>query len=510
MNEKAQRSVNGLYELTDSGNAEAETSAYYNKDLAPTKISERTWNTYHIAMLWVGMSIAVPNFAMASSLISVGMSPWLAILTVLLGSVIILIPIQLNSHAGTKYGLPFPIFARLSFGTLGGHLPSILRALVACGWNAIQSWIGGKALVAIAGCFVPSVNKNPASVYVGFAVFLFLTWLIAVAGSEYIKYLEAIGSPVLIVLVGLLFVWSLWIAKGSGYGFADLLAIKTDMTSIAENGGFMYVFLGGITASIAWWASMALNIPDFSRYAKSQKSQFWGQLYGMPIMMTVCAFVGVVFGMATKVAYGKAIFDPTEVLTLIDNKPITILCAIGVILATLTTNIAANVMAPANGISNIFPKKISYRTGVTVSCLIAVAFRPWWIYSGAGSFVYGWLNIIGGILSPVAAIFIADYYFKKKTRVDLLQIFKGRGSKYWYKNGINSKAVIAWVCGFLLPTLGSLHVPGLSWISANGYIFGFVVSYVVYMLLMKNETSSDTSEEEFSEMTENDDLVSEN
>ena len=338
--------------------------------------------------------------------------------------------------------------------------------------------------------------------FIGFGIFLLLTWWVTVMGSESIKYLEAIGSPVLIVLTAMLLIWSIMLGAGGGYSFGDLLKASTDMTTINASGGFLYVFMGGLTANIAFWATMALNIPDFSRYAKNQKAQFRGQLYGMPVMMAACAFIGAIFAQSTKLVFGTAMFDPTAVLPLIGNGFIQFLVSIGVILATITTNIAANVVAPANGFSNISPKRISYKMGVTISCLLAILYRPWWIFGGAGAYIFGWLNTYGGILAPVAAIFIADYYIVKKRNIDVMALFQGKEGRYWYQGGWNIKAVIAWVVGFALPTLGNFGVPSLKWIAANGYVFGFAVAFVVYVLLMKNETVSFISDEEEEAMTE--------
>lgn len=503
MSKYTQKEIGGLYELTDAARAELSTSKYYNEDLAPTPVSARTWSTYHIAMLWVGMSVCIPSFTMASGLVVLGLSPWLAVFNVALGNIIILVPIQLNSHAGTKYGLPFPPFARLAFGSIGAHVPSLSRALTACGWNAIQCWIGGGAVVTLIASFVPAFQNVPAAPFIGFGIFLFLTWWITVMGSESIKYLEAIGSPVLIVLTAMLFIWSIMLANGGGYSFSDLLAAKTDMDAITTNGGFAYIFLGGLTANIAFWATMALNIPDFSRYAKSQKNQFRGQLYGMPLMMAACAFIGAIFAQATKLVMGNAIFDPTQVLPMIDNAFIKFLVSVGVILATITTTIAANVVAPANGFSNISPKRISYKMGVTIACILSILYRPWWIFGGAGAYIFTWLNGYGGILAPVAAIFIADYYIVKKRNIDVMALFQGKEGRYWYQSGWNIRAIIAWVAGFILPTLGTFgHVASLKWVSANGYVIGFAIAFVLYIVLMKSETVSFISDDEEEAMTE--------
>lgn len=502
MSQYTQKETGGLYELTDAARAQLADSKYYNEDLAPTSVSQRTWTTYHIASLWIGMSICIPSFTMASSLVALGLSPWLAVFNVALGNLIILIPIQLNSHAGTKYGIPFPVFARLTFGSVGAHIPSLSRALTACGWCAIQSWIGGGAFVTMVAVFAPSFRDLPAAPFIGFGLFLILVYWITVNGSDAIKLLEALGAPILVILTLGLLIWAYLLCTGEGFTVADTIQAATDVDLVNSNGGFMYVFLGGLTANIAFWATMALNIPDFSRYAKSQKAQFRGQLYGMPLMMAICAFIGAYFAQSTKLVFGEAMFDPTGVLALLDSKVLAFIMAIFVVLATLTTNIAANVVAPANGFSNVSPKRISYKTGVLLTCILAILYRPWWIFGGAGAYIFGWLNTYGGVLAPVAAIFIADYYIVKKRNIDVMALFQGKEGRYWYTNGWNIKAVVAWVAGFILPTLGNLGVSALSWVAANGYFVGFAIGFVVYILLMRGPSPSFVTDEEHEAMTE--------
>jgi len=502
MSQFTQTETGGLYELTDAARAQLVDSKYYNEDLAPTSVSQRTWTTYHIASLWIGLSICIPSFTMASSLVTLGLSPWLSVFNVALGNIIILIPIQLNSHAGTKYGIPFPVFARLTFGSIGAHIPSLSRALTACGWCAIQSWIGGAAIVTVVAVFVPSFEGMASAQFIGFGIFLLLVYLITVKGSEGIKWLEALGAPILVALSLGLFIWATLLAGNAGFSFAQILESTSDPALIEASGGFWYVFLGGLTANIAFWATMALNIPDFSRYAKSQKAQFRGQLYGMPLMMAICAFIGAYFAQATKLALGTAFFDPTAVLPLIGNKLIAFIVAVFVIIATLTTNIAANVVAPANGFSNVSPKRISYKTGVLIALILSIFYRPWWIFGGAGAYIFGWLNTYGGMLAPIAAIFIADYYVIKKRNIDVMALFQGSEGRYWYSGGWNIKAVIAWVAGFILPLLGNLGVDALMWFGANGYFIGFAIAFVVYWALMKGPSASFVSDEEVEAMTQ--------
>ncbi|MDD6647417.1 MAG: NCS1 family nucleobase:cation symporter-1 [Firmicutes bacterium] len=512
---------NGLFELTDAARAELVSSKYYNEDLAPTSVSQRTWTTYNITMLWVGMAICIPSLSLASGLIGMGVSPWLSVLNVALGNLIILIPIQLNSQIGTKYGIPFPLFARLTFGTRGAQLPAILRAITACGWTSVQAWVGGGAVAAIIGCFahnfadatwtvgLPSwggIQTVAAGQFIGYIIFIaFIGW-IAYNGMEQIKWIQNIGGPILIIVMIALLIWAASVAKDAGYGFWEVMAQPNDDALIEGSGGFAFIYLSGLMGNIAFWATMALNIPDFSRYARSQKDQFRGQLYGMPLPMAFCAFIGAYFAQATKLAYGQAMFDPTGVFYHIENKIIVFIAALGVVAATVTTCVAANVVAPANGFSNIAPKKISYKIGVIITiCIAFFILQAWWIYGSGGAY-FTWMNAYGTILAPIAAIFIADYFVCKQRRADIASLFKGEDGKYWYSNGINWAAIIAWVVAFIFPLLTYFGMQGAFWtfINSINYIWSFVLGFVVYIILMKTSLAgkSFVTEEEHEAFTD--------
>ena len=511
---------NGLFELTDAARAELVSSSYYNEDLAPTSVSQRTWTTYNITMLWVGMAICIPSLSLASGLIGMGVSPWLSVLNVALGNVIVLIPIQLNAQIGTKYGIPFPLFARLTFGTLGAQIPAILRAITACGWTSVQAWVGDGAVGAIIGCFankfadsdriinIPSWGgMTPVAVgqFIGYVIFIIFIGWVAYTGMDQIKWIQNIGGPLLLAVMIALLIWSYSIVP-DGVGFFEVMSQSSDDALIAQNGGFAFVYLSGLMGNIAFWATMALNIPDFSRYARSQKDQFRGQLYGMPVPMAFCAFVGAYFAQATKMAYGEAMFDPTGVFYHLENKILIFIAALGVVAATVTTCVAANVVAPANGFSNVAPKKISYKKGVVITIIIAFfVLQAWWIYGSGGAY-FTWMNAYGTVLAPIAAIFIADYFVCKKQRIDVASLFKGSNGRYWYSSGFNMAAVIAWVVAFIFPLITYFGVQGSFWtfINSINYIWSFIIGFVLYVILMKTSMakSSYVTEEEHESFTD--------
>ena len=508
MSKITQQERNGLFELTAEAKADLEKSPYYNPDLAPTTVEQRNWSTASICNLWIGMSICIPSLTLASSLVALGVSPILSVLNVILGNLIVLIPIQLNSKIGTKYGIPFPIFSRMTFGNKGTHLPTLSRSIIACGWTSIQAWVGGGAVAALIGIVVPMFADQSNTVampgndsvvvgqLIGFFIFMVFVFFVAYNGLDQVKWVQDIGGPVLVVVIVLLMFFSISMIHKAGFTVAEAFRQGNDMALIEANGGFAFVYMAGLTANIAFWATMALNIPDFSRYAKSVKSQFNGQMLGMPLPMALCAFVGALFAQATRLTTGEAQFDPSAVFYYVDNKLLVAICAIGVVMATITTCVAANVVAPSNGFSNMAPTKISYKKGVIITVIIAVVvMQPWFIYGSGAAYIFTWLNNYGTIIAPVAAILIADFFFVKKELVDVAGLYQGEGGRYWYSGGWNGCAMIAWVCAFIIPLLGNtvLAYNGqgspnfIQYLAANGYIVSFVIAMVVYVALMNGK-----------------------
>ncbi|MFI3173831.1 MAG: cytosine permease [Bacillota bacterium] len=528
MSKVTQQEKNGLFELTPQATEDLKVSQYYNPDLAPTTVEQRNWNTSTICNLWIGMSICIPALSLSAALVSLGVSPMLAVINVILGNLIVLIPIQLNSKIGTKYGIPFPIFSRLTFGNKGTQIPTLSRSVVACGWTAVQSWVGGGAVAALLGIGIPLFKDQSATIalpgnsavnigqLIGFFIFMAVILWVAYNGMDQIKWVQNIGGPILVIVIVALLAWSINEISASGYTLGDAFAVGNDAALIEANGGFAFVYMAGLTGNIAFWSTMALNIPDFSRYADSQKSQFMGQLMGMPIPMALCAFVGATFAQATVYSYGEPMFDPTGVFYFVDNPFLIIVCALGVIMATVTTCVAANVVAPANGFSNMSPTKITYKKGVIITCVIATfVTQPWWIYGSGAGYIFTWLNNYGTILAPVAAILIADYFIVKKEMVDVAGLYAGEGGRYWYNGGWNKNAYIAWIISFIIPLVGNtvFSYSGTSgvapnfiqYLAANGYIVSFVLGFGVYVLLMKNTVNQPhqgyVTEQEYNEMT---------
>src|ERR1700685_1474610 len=396
--------VEGPTSLTDAYGLRADPQLY-NSDLAPTTITQRTWGTYNYIALWFSMSMEVTTYMLASSLIAGGMNWKQAIGTILLGNLIVLVPMLLNAHAGAKYGIPFPVLVRASFGVRGANVPAVLRALVACGWFGIQTWIGGQAIFAMLKILWPQVPAG--GIWVCFFAFWALNIFVIWKGIETIKYLEGVAAPFMLA-VGLLLLW--WILRMAG-GLGPVLSAPSKFHSTAE---FMRFFIPSLTGMVGFWATVALNIPDFTRYAKSQRAQAVGQALGLPAAMTLYSFIGVAATSAAVVLFGEAIWDPVALLGRFHQPAVASIALIALLVATLNTNVAANVVSPSNDFSNLNPQLISFRTGGFITGVLGVLMMPWKLLGDYSAYIFGWLVGYSGLLGPIAGVMIADYFIVRR------------------------------------------------------------------------------------------------
>ena len=467
-----------------------------NEDLLPVMPEQRTWNWWHIASLWIGMAICIPTYTLASGLIASGWTWQAAVGAVILGNVVVLIPIALNSHAGTRYGIPFPVLARASFGVLGANVPALLRGLVACGWFGIQTWIGGWAIYKLIEVLWPGIATLPQILpafvglntgeFVCFMIFWAMNVWIVLRGMDSIKLLETWGSPFLLAVGVALLIWA-WVRAG---GLGPMLANPTVGPGRPAVGG---VFGAGLTSAVAFWGTMALSIPDFSRYARTQRDQVIGQAVGLPATMALFAFIGAAVTNATVVIFGTRIADPVALLARIGGPFMIMLSMAVLIVATLTTNIAANIVAPANAFSNLAPHKITFKQGAMITSVIGILMMPWRLYNDAATYIFTWLIGYGALLGPVAGIMITDYFLVRRGHLTLNDLYKRHGA-YEYSRGFNWIAIGALGIG-IAPSL-----PGFIWAlqgtsaEASGlfgafynwaWFAGFFISGAVYLVGMK-------------------------
>jgi NCS1 family nucleobase:cation symporter-1 len=480
-----------IVELTEDVSA----SPLYSEDFAPVPALKRNWSVGNIAAIWIGMAVCIPTYMLSSSLINQGMNWWQALITILLGNVIVLIPMVLNAHVGTKYGIPLPVFLRLNFGIDGSILASLLRGLVACGWFGIQTWIGGAAIYQMALVFLPDLANAPfLGEFIGinlaqlacFLLFWAMNIYIIYRGIDSIKVLETWAAPFLLLIGACMLGWAWW-EVGS---MSDILDASYTLSQNSDV-KFWKIFWPNLTAMVGFWATLSLNIPDFTRYAKSQKDQVLGQVLGLPTTMVFYSFIGIAVTSATVLIFGEAIWDPVLLLGKFDSAFVVILSMLGLTIATLSTNIAANVVTPANGIANIAPKKISFKMGGYITGVIGIIIFPWKLMADPSGYIFTWLIAYSALLGAIAGIMICDYYIIRKTELNLADLYKKNGPH----KGWNQPAWIAFVLSIapvvpgFLATVNIITPESVGAFLVELYSYAwfvtFGVSFLAYYILKK-------------------------
>src|SRR5690349_3661543 len=452
----------GRVELVDLQRVKA--SPLYNHDLAPVPVARRNWSTYNYAALWISMAHCIPTYMLASGLMTSGMSWGQALFTILLGNTIVLVPILLNSHPGTKYGIPFPVFARAAYGTFGSNLPALMRALVACGWFGIQAWIGGQALQTFFGSIIPDwqylvggpIDGHTPTEWLSFLLFWGLNIFIIYRGMNLLRAVENWAAPFVLVMTAILLVWMVYEAGGIGF----LLHEPDKFSTLGE---FWAIFIPSLTAMIGFWATLSLNMPDFTRFGRSQREQALGQVVALPTTMTLFAAMGVIITSAAAIVFphmpAADLWDPVKLVGQFSQPLVVAISMFTVVVATLAVNIAANVVSPANDFANAFPKLISFRTGGLITGLLGIAIQPWKLLADPSGYIYTWLLGYSGGLGSIAGVLVADYWFVRRTNLRLADLYRRKG-EYAYKGpGVNHLAIAATLFGCFLAWIGLLVKP---------------------------------------------------
>jgi NCS1 family nucleobase:cation symporter-1 len=474
----------GIVTLTQKAAREASRHAeLWNDDLRPCTPLEHNWRASRFASLWIGMCLCIPTYSLASGMIALGMNWWEAVLTILVGSAVVLVPILLVAHAGTRYGFPYPVFARLWFGTRGAHVPALARAIIGAGWFGINAWFGGLALDAILGHLFAAWPAFGAHTAISFIAFWLLNVGIAMRGPQAIGKLAAFASPTLGLAAVLLFAWGVHAAGG----VPTMLAAPASLHGAA----FWAAFFPSVIGVVAFWATLALNIPDYSRYAVSQNAQLRGQLV-MPIVMALFAFVGIAVTSTTVAVYGKALWNPVDLLVTFPT-PVVLIGGAIVILSSITINVGANVMAPARAFENLWPRTITFAIGAIMTGLLSLLMQPWYVLATFHNYVFTWLGTYGTLLGPFDGIAIADYWLVRNLRLDLAQLYTPNG-RYDYAGGWNLRAIAALVVGWIPPLIGLWYAP-LGFLWSGGWFFSIIVAGLAYAYFMRTDPSRLTETE---------------
>jgi NCS1 family nucleobase:cation symporter-1 len=476
--------------LTDAArDAVKSNHSMWNEDLRPCTLAEHSWPGSKFAALWIGMCLCLPTYSLASGMIALGMNWWESVLTIFTGSAIVLAAILLVSHAGTRYGIPYPVFARLWFGTRGAHVPSLARAIIAAGWFGINSWFGGQALDAILIRIVPLWHTFSVHLALAFVLFWAINVAIAMRGPQAIGRLAQIAAPTLalgaLALLG-------WAATSAG-GFGPMLSAPAKIHGPA----FWAAFYPSVVGVIAFWATLALNIPDYTRYARTQRGQMLGQALSMPVTMALFSFVGIAVTSATVLLFGTALWNPVGLIVKFPT-PVVIIAGIIIILSSVTINVGANVMAPARAFENLWPSRITFAIGAVLTGVLSLAMQPWYVLATFAAYIFTWLGTYGAMLGSFDGIAIADYWLVRGRRLDLAQLYTPDGI-YSYAKGFNVRAIVALLIGWCVALLG-LAVPSLRFLWSGGWIFSLLGGLLAYWALMRGERSA-IGEEAFESIT---------
>jgi NCS1 family nucleobase:cation symporter-1 len=471
--------ADGRVELVDTRRVEA--SPLYNEDLAPVPLSRRNWTTYNYAALWVSMAHCIPTYMLASGLMASGMNWSQALFTILLGNTIVLIPILLNSHPGTKYGIPFPVFARAAYGTLGSNVPALMRALVACGWFGIQAWIGGEALHIFFRTVIPGwptllgagAGGHTTTEWLSFLLFWGLNVFIIYRGMDLVREVENWAAPFVLIMTGIL----LWWAVSRANGLGPLLAQPGKFRTLRE---FWPVFVPSLTAMIGFWATLSLNMPDFTRFGRSQREQIIGQVVALPTTMSLFAAMGVMITSATAIIYGESIWDPVVLVGKFTSPVVVAISMFTVVVATIAVNIAANVVSPANDFANAFPRFISFKTGGLITGVLGIAIQPWKLLADPSGYIYTWLLGYSGGLGSIAGVLVADYWLRRRRQLRLEDLYLADG----IYQGWNIPAIAATAIGCAL-AWGGVVVPALKPLYDYAWFVGFFAAAGAHLVLAR-------------------------
>ncbi|GLZ33503.1 nitrate reductase [Lentzea sp. NBRC 105346] len=486
---QTQVTPDGRVELADVG--PIEHSRFYNPELAPVPIKDRTWTTYNFFALWMGMAHNIPSYTLAASLIAIGMDWVQAFITITLGNLIVLIPMLLNSHAGTKYGIPFPVFARAFYGVRGANLVALLRAFIACAWFGIQTWVGGKALHVIIGKLAgdpwikaPQIGGQPWTLWLCFFGFWVVQMLIIWRGMDAIRRFENWTAP--LVSIGFLILLGYVVGKAGGFG-----PILQEPSKLGWGADFWKIFFPALMGMIAFWSTLSLNMPDFTRFGGSQKKQITGQILGLPTTMSFIAIIAILTTSGAQALYGQAIWDPADLASRFDSTLVVLVALISLVLATISANLAANVVSPSYDFSNAFPKKITFALGGLITGVIGIVIQPWRLISDPNIYIFAWLGFYGGLLAAVAGVFVAGYWVLNKTALKLQDLYEDGTGAYWFNGGWNWKAVVATVIGGVLAVGGAYGgpfpadglIPLLKPLYDYNWVVGFVAGFAAYLAL---------------------------
>ncbi|MEH7125211.1 NCS1 family nucleobase:cation symporter [Bacillus sp. JJ1773] len=463
-------------------NREQLKAAGFSEDVLPPKPEDRNWKIGNYATIWMGSVHNIPNYIAIGGLFALGMSAGQVFAAIIFASIILAAALVFNGHAGSKYGLPFSMFLRTSFGTKGAMIAGVLRGVIsAIMWFGFQTYAGSQALSILIGKLWPTYltlggDWNLLGLSLPALISFLLFWLFNVAliygGMGLLSKFTNILSPLVYIVFGGMAIWAIKLAGGVG----PILAY----TGAGVSGNKVIVFLAAITVIIAAWAAPIVNVSDFTRLARSTKDQAIGQTLGLVVTYLLFAIASISIIVGSEIAFGTPIWNVLDVVARFDSSFAIAISVLTLALTTLSVNVTGNIVPAGYQLASLFPKKLTFKSGATIAAVLGIVVMPWKLMENATS-IFTFLNMIGGLLAPITGIMLAHYFVVTKTEIDLSELYSKNG-KYNYKNGFNVNAIITLTVAGVLSLIGNF-VPIFKPLSDISWFVGIISAFIIYALL---------------------------
>lgn len=463
--------------------------AGFSDDVLPSKQSDRSWNIGNYFTVWMGSVHNIPNYIAIGGLFAIGLSVHKVFMAIMCAAVIIATVLVLNGHAGSKYGLPFAMLLRSSFGNKGAVIPGVIRGVIAAiMWFGFQTYAGSQALSILIAKIWPSYITLGGDwdffgltlpALISFLLFWLFNVVLIYGGMNFLGKFTNILSPFVYIVFGGMAIWAINLAGGIG----PILNYTAD----GVDGNKVIVFLGAVVAVIAAWAAPMVNVSDFTRLARTHKEQVIGQTVGLIVTYLLFAVASISIIAGSEIAFGTPIWNVLDVVARFDSGFAIGVSVLTLCLTTLSVNVTGNIVPAGYQLASFFPKKLSFRAGATVAAVIGIMIMPWKLMENPTS-IFTFLNIVGGLLAPITGVMLAHYFIISKTKIDINELYSQNG-KYNYQKGFNINAIVTLIIAGVLCLIGSF-VPFFAPLYEISWFVGIGSAIIIYTLLELPKASS--------------------
>ncbi|HCM90838.1 MULTISPECIES: putative allantoin permease [Vagococcus] len=462
----------------------------YNQELLPKLKDDRDMGILNYFTLWMGSIHNIPNYAAVGGFLLLGLTPFNIMIALFISSLAVAMLMILNGKAGSKYGIPFSMHLRLTYGDVGAKLPGFLRGGVAAiAWLGLQNYTGSLALLILIGKIWPSflliggdTNLLGISVpgLIAFTLFWGINLLIGLGGGAFLNKFTAILNPLIyIVFIGMA-IWAIYVAKG----FQNILSFR--VTENIENGRSpIIIYLMIISSVLSVWAGPMASVSDFTQHAKSTKDQMIGQTLGLGLGYLIFAFSSMSILIGGSIYYGTEEWNVLNIVNKWDSLPAMLLAITVLLMTTISTNVTGNIVPAAYQLSALFPKQVNYKKGVWIASVLSFLIMPWKLMENSVS-IFAFLNLIGSLLGPIAGVMLAQYLCVLREKIDLNQLYLDKTNPVEnnpYK-GINKPAYLATIIALLVSISGQFIRP-FAFMSDFSFLVGSGCAFILYLLLSK-------------------------